>query len=110
MTPRAILELAVILHLIMAFVAIRGVMRDDTLTKSQQTVQSFIAALIPLAGPVFIVVLLMSLHDRDELRDILPFPLYLLAQDHEKLNARRGSDSMHDADFGVGGGGGDGGD
>ncbi|MEM6818064.1 MAG: hypothetical protein AAF578_04700 [Pseudomonadota bacterium] len=105
------LKVTAAVHCIFGLVVLRALVRDHTLYLSQKIAQSLIVVLVPILGPIGILVLLASLHEKSELRELLPFPLYHLAQDHAKLDAaRQSADGLADGWIGDSGGGDAGGD
>jgi len=81
----------VVFHVVAATIAVRGVLRDNALLRRQRVIQGIVAVFFLVVGPVIVIVALTTLHTRKELREILPFPLYFFAYDHERMNERRKS-------------------
>ena len=79
----------VAVHLVVAAFASVAVLRDYTISISQKLGQVVVALVIPILGPLGILCFLVSAHTREELREILPFPFYLLAVDAVEENRRR---------------------
>ena len=96
MTVDTVFVVAVAIHVFLASLSIIAVVRDDSLTRFQRSIQALIALLVPIFGPMFILTMLVSFHSRADLKGLLPYPLYLLAKE-QTSNSNR-CDSMFGGD------------
>ncbi len=78
MDVRDIIAFVALLHLAISVLAVSGVIRDFTISRSQKFAQATIVLLIPVLGPLGMLCYLTAAHTRDDFAKILPFPLYLL--------------------------------
>lgn len=109
MDTMVVASLILALHAFVATIAVRALVRDFTLTSQQKLAQCLMALLIPILGPVGIIFVLVCLHDREHLRDLLPFPLYQFAQTRPERHATghsvEATDSGWDSTYGGSDGG-----
>ena len=76
------------LYVVVGLIVTRGIVLDTGLTILQKVAQILIIWLIPVFGMCFVLLLQGNSHTRSEMKDLVPFPFYLVA------HARPGDGSL----------------
>ena len=87
--------IVIAITLLANLLASRAVLFDDGVTNSQKALQLVLVWLVPLIGAGVVISLVGSHHSREELRGVLPFPLYLLGYEE---GATYKANPNHDVD------------
>lgn len=70
-----------------------GIYGDETITRAQKTAHIVAVWLLPIIGGVLVLGFLASHHSRQELKQLVPFPFYMVAIESESRYSE-GSDSF----------------